>query len=714
MRRLEGCVAPAGESGYLRLSRGTSLGRAVLLALLLLFALSAIPGPPAFAQSGSDLDTLSGFIRAWRQAHTGGAWDPLQDLFPDGKADHLDAEAAVCQLLGGVWVGVTVEDAATQQPIMGATVQLGAAVATTDATGVAGVSGKRGACLAAVSASGYDPWSGPLTMVSGAKPVLYLVPSGLTVTVDNHQAMMQGAYSIALILQTILTEWHTATPPPAPALPPTDDDLRAACKLDCEMQAVGVLSGVADNILGQVEALPAEPGTVQTAQARPQGFFSALFGMNSAANSLQDKKQKALSGQDVPEVDAYLSTHPYAGYTSLAAIRADLGTDGVAAFWPTYVFAARSQNGVDQIMSSGASIVVSGYGLAGPGDLVGQNVADTWGVGIGYIVSKVVNYSWGSLLQYVFGVGRASAAGRLVLGATKPDGVTTMAWPSGTWDMTESGGSYPYPARASVTVAYDVITVLVHPGDSTATSLLIEAEHDLADNNLATAAAELVIVIAAQPAWSRPHGVLGVVRQLQGQTAQATAEYAAFALNWRTAQGKSTSPESDRDARFIVLLNAARMDNSLPPLKPDARLAVAAVCHSDYMLTNAVVQHEEPDRPGYVLPWDRMKLALGWDPNCWMAENVAAMWGTASCRDQSAVDYLHDGLMNSPGHYANIMSVNEDDIGIAVSLGAMSMYVTQDFAQLPLGGVGPGIGPAEAKVMGRSLSGPLTLVAPPE
>jgi uncharacterized protein YkwD len=153
------------------------------------------------------------------------------------------------------------------------------------------------------------------------------------------------------------------------------------------------------------------------------------------------------------------------------------------------------------------------------------------------------------------------------------------------------------------------------------------------------------------------------------------------------------------------------MDNSLVPFKPDARLALAAVGHSDYMLAAGNIDHYEYDRPGYVSPVDRMRLALGWNLNDYMAENVAAVWGTTDSRDQESVDLLHDGLMNSPPHRANILSTHDYDLGIAVALGPKSMYVTQDFAVLPPGGVTSGMEPAGAKAGAGVvvLSGPLKI-----
>jgi uncharacterized protein YkwD len=228
-------------------------------------------------------------------------------------------------------------------------------------------------------------------------------------------------------------------------------------------------------------------------------------------------------------------------------------------------------------------------------------------------------------------------------------------------------------------------------------ALLVEAEDDLAANQLADAAEKLAVVIAAKPTWARPHGVLGVVLQLQGQATQATAEYAAFSLTWRTNESMPTTPYSDREGRFYFLLNGARISNGLAPLKPNAELALAAAWHSDYQRTNDVLTHFENDRPEYVDPEDRMVLALGWAAPGWKGENVAEMDGDAYSGSAAAVDDLHNDLMGSEEHLKNIMTVKGSDIGISLSIGPTCTFVTQDFAELPVGGEGPGIKPAAVK-----------------
>jgi hypothetical protein len=385
--------------------------------------------------------------------------------FADGAVEapsDVAADGWLWQGSGGVWVGVRVLDAVTLEPVSGATVAVGAAAGVTGANGVATLGTHRGAQAVQVAAAGHVAWEGTLPFVPGFSPALYLVPTALTVTVENHQDMMETAYNIAVALTPILTELN-GTAPATGSTPPTDADLRAAARRICQLQAVQQLSGVPDDIITQVQALPAEDATVESTEVRPAGL-TGLWGMKKGADKIMDQEQRALAGEDVPEIDAYLSAHPYAGYRSLAQLRGDLGTEGVGAFFADYVFLARGSNGVDQMVTSGASVAMSGYPSASPGSMIGDYVKDTWGAVQGWVTTKVVDGVFIKGLQYLLGVGSGDNSGRTVIAVTKPDGTTKVAWPGGSWQVTGSGGRTYTTTRGSVAITSDGQTVAVtHP-----------------------------------------------------------------------------------------------------------------------------------------------------------------------------------------------------------------------------------------------------------
>jgi hypothetical protein len=77
-------------------------------------------------------------------------------------------------------------------------------------------------------------------------------------------------------------------------------------------------------------------------------------------------------------------------------------------------------------------------------------------------------------------------------------------------------------------------------------------------------------------------------------------------------------------------------------------------------------------------PGDRMKTA-GYGAQGW-GENIAYVSGTLS---EATVKQLHTNLMNSPGHYANIVRGSYEEIGISVHQGTMNgrpvVFATQNF-----------------------------------
>ncbi len=118
-------------------------------------------------------------------------------------------------------------------------------------------------------------------------------------------------------------------------------------------------------------------------------------------------------------------------------------------------------------------------------------------------------------------------------------------------------------------------------------------------------------------------------------------------------------------------LNRDRAANGLPPLEYDETLANIGRAHSADMRENQFFAHESPTtgavedriaRAGYLALEARENLAEG--PN---------------------VDTAQDGLLDSPGHYANIMSETVTHVGIGIVEGGVeddrNLTFTQVFAK---------------------------------
>jgi uncharacterized protein YkwD len=148
------------------------------------------------------------------------------------------------------------------------------------------------------------------------------------------------------------------------------------------------------------------------------------------------------------------------------------------------------------------------------------------------------------------------------------------------------------------------------------------------------------------------------------------------------------------EARFVDLINAARQAEGLPGLKVREGLLPAARYHSLDMSVNRFFDHRGPDDRAAVnriAAFDRTLLAQS------TAENIAA-FGPTRCRDHRdrevscfglpgftpptrsyMVEHLHEKLLQSPGHRANILAPESTHVAIGVVRSGTRLHVTQLF-----------------------------------
>jgi uncharacterized protein YkwD len=125
-------------------------------------------------------------------------------------------------------------------------------------------------------------------------------------------------------------------------------------------------------------------------------------------------------------------------------------------------------------------------------------------------------------------------------------------------------------------------------------------------------------------------------------------------------------PDPDAEARMLNLVNGARSQAGLRPLVADEQLRQIARAHSLEMFHLDYFSHNSPTAGS---PFDRMHAA---GINFLVAgENLAYA---------PNVDVAHTGLMNSPGHRANVLRPEFGRVGIGVIRSQVqgSMF-TQDF-----------------------------------
>lgn len=122
----------------------------------------------------------------------------------------------------------------------------------------------------------------------------------------------------------------------------------------------------------------------------------------------------------------------------------------------------------------------------------------------------------------------------------------------------------------------------------------------------------------------------------------------------------------DLEARMLELVNEERAKEGLKPLAADPELAVVARSHSKDMFARGYFSHITPEGK---TPSDRIReghvrfLVAG--------ENLALGQTLAIC---------HQGLMNSPGHRANILQPSYGRLGIGILDGGIyGLMITQNF-----------------------------------
>lgn len=122
----------------------------------------------------------------------------------------------------------------------------------------------------------------------------------------------------------------------------------------------------------------------------------------------------------------------------------------------------------------------------------------------------------------------------------------------------------------------------------------------------------------------------------------------------------------DLEARMLAMVNDERAKAGLQPVKADPALAEVARAHSRDMFARGYFSHVNPEGQE---PFDRMRQAklrfLAAGENLALAQTLAT---------------AHQGLMNSPGHRANILRPQFGGVGIGVLDGGRhGLMVTQNF-----------------------------------
>jgi uncharacterized protein YkwD/uncharacterized membrane protein required for colicin V production len=129
---------------------------------------------------------------------------------------------------------------------------------------------------------------------------------------------------------------------------------------------------------------------------------------------------------------------------------------------------------------------------------------------------------------------------------------------------------------------------------------------------------------------------------------------------------EKTRPRPDLEKQKLDLVNQERQKAGLNPLAADPELTEVARRHSADMFARGYFAHDTPEG---LTPFDRMRAA-----------NVRFITAGENLALAPTLSVAHTGLMNSPGHRANILRKEFGRVGIGIMDGGMrGLMVSQEF-----------------------------------
>jgi uncharacterized protein YkwD len=129
---------------------------------------------------------------------------------------------------------------------------------------------------------------------------------------------------------------------------------------------------------------------------------------------------------------------------------------------------------------------------------------------------------------------------------------------------------------------------------------------------------------------------------------------------------KDPITREDLEAAMLELVNEERVKRGLTALKPDPELTEVARAHSRDMFARGYFSHYTPEHKD---PFDRMKAA-----------GVSFIAAGENLALGQTLNICHRGLMNSPGHKANILNKSFGRLGIGILDGGIyGLMISQEF-----------------------------------
>jgi uncharacterized protein YkwD len=168
----------------------------------------------------------------------------------------------------------------------------------------------------------------------------------------------------------------------------------------------------------------------------------------------------------------------------------------------------------------------------------------------------------------------------------------------------------------------------------------------------------------------------GPAEVLSQSTIAATGESHARQSDDARPETSASHGFAPLEQASLDLVNAARRDRGLEPMRVDPLLSRIAAAHAADMQARGYYAHESPSGRGVQ---DRHDRAGGAEWRL-IAENIARC---SRCTEPPTTDNVrefHDRWMGSPGHRENILSPGLDTFGFGVVHGADGFFLVQNFA----------------------------------
>lgn len=129
---------------------------------------------------------------------------------------------------------------------------------------------------------------------------------------------------------------------------------------------------------------------------------------------------------------------------------------------------------------------------------------------------------------------------------------------------------------------------------------------------------------------------------------------------------KDPKDRPDLEAQMLVLVNKERTKRGLNALTADPQIAVTARKHSADMFARGYFSHYTPEG---VDPFQRMRK-----------DHIRFLTAGENLALAQTLSIAHTGLMNSPGHRANILNPSFGRLGISILDGGIyGLMITQNF-----------------------------------